>query len=213
MVKRFTKGAFITFEGGEGSGKSTQAKLLADALRKRKFPVCATFEPGATATGEKIRKILLASKKNPPTPLTELLLYEIDRADHIRKVIAPALKAEKIVVGDRFTDSTMAYQGFGRCIPLPVIEKLNRIAASGIKPDLTFLMDLTPEKGLARLRAESGKRDRLESENLKFHRRVREGYRFIARRERRRVKVLNAMLPENKLHQMILDEVLEFVSQ
>lgn len=186
------RGTFITLEGTDGAGKSTQALLLADYLKRQGMEFVLTREPGggaAAPVSEKIRAILLDPLLEMG-PLTELILYEAARAEHVDKVIRPALAANKVVVCDRYTDSTLAYQGGARGLPRPVIEQLNRIATGGLKPDLTILLDLPSDEGLRKALLRSGRGDRLENEGQEFQRLVRAGFLAGARREPRRIKVI-----------------------
>ncbi len=181
---------FISFEGIEGSGKSTQVKLLADYLKIRGHNVLTTEEPGGTKIGLKIRTLLLDAK-NHMNPLTELLLYNSSRAQHIREVIYPALTQNTVVITDRFSDSTIAYQGYARGIDLAIIKTLDEIVAPDLRPFVTFLLDLDVEEGLRRNR-NAQKKDRFELETVEFHNRVRKGYLQIAEEEPNRIKVINA---------------------
>lgn len=173
-------GFFITFEGIEGSGKTTQAKLLAEHLRSKDYSVLLTREPGGTEISEKIRKILIDPENTAMVARTECLLYAASRAQHVEQKILPALAEGKIVISDRFADATLAYQGYGRGLSIEMLRQLNEIATGGLMPDLTFLMDLPAEVGLARARKRRHQLDRLELEELDFHRRVRNGYLEIA---------------------------------
>lgn len=198
------RGVFVTFEGGEGSGKTTQLKLLANHIRASGKEVIETHDPGGTAIGKEIRTLLLDPESAPIAAATELLLYEASRAQLVREVIAPALRQGVVVLCDRFTDSTLAYQGFGRSLDLDLIRQLNRCAADGVAPDLTILLDLEPEIGLARcsrntsldaatgIGAEPACWDRIEAEPLEFHRRIREGYHALARENPDRMIVIDA---------------------
>lgn len=186
----FMRGKLITLEGIDNSGKSTQAKKVFSYLRRKGYPVILVREPGGTEISEKIRKILLSQKNHKMSPKTELLLYEAARAQLVEEVISPALKRGKIVIGDRFYDSTTAYQAYARGIDLNLIQKLNRFAASGIVPDMTIVMDLKPEAALGRAKKLKKLPDRLEREELRFHRKVRIGYLTLARREPGRIKVI-----------------------
>jgi dTMP kinase len=177
---------FITLEGGEGVGKTTQQALLAQQLGQAGYPCLCTREPGGTALGRALREILLHG--DPLTPLAELFLYAADRAEHVQKCILPALAAGQVVVCDRFTDSTLAYQGYGRGLDLEKIRQLNHLATGGLQPHLTLWLDLPPEVGLAR----SGLADRLEQERLEFHRRVHQGFQTLAAAEPQRIVRIDA---------------------
>ncbi len=181
---------FISFEGIEGSGKSTQSKFLAGFLQSRGHSVVQTAEPGSTRIGGEIRKLLL-EPQNHMDPLTELLLYYASRAQHVQEVIAPALKQHSIVITDRYTDSTVAYQGYGRGIDLHIINSLNTIVAPETQPYLTFLLDMEVEEGLRRNR-KAQKEDRFELETVEFHKRVRQGFHRIAEEEPDRVVIIDA---------------------
>ncbi len=189
------RGVFLTFEGGEGTGKSTQARLLAERLSEAGWPVTLTREPGATPLGTDLRRVLLTPSEDPPCPRAELLLYAADRAEHVEKVIRPALGAGRVVICDRFADATEAYQGWGRGLDLDAVRALNRLATDGVAPRRTVLLDLDPAEGVARsLRAKSGPgaEIRFEQEGRAFHDRVRRGYLTIAAREPERVRVVDA---------------------
>ena len=201
---------FITFEGGDGSGKSTQLKLLADYLSGRGRQVICTREPGGTNLGKMIRRVLLEAGDEKIFPETELFLYLADRAQHVREVVSPALAAGKIVLCDRFTDSTLAYQGYGREVDLAMLDQLNRMASGGVVPDLTFLLDCPPELGLSRTAArmvtqKSGGRreDRFERKEREFHDRVRRGFLELARKDVQRIRLLDAQRSVEDLHREI----------
>ena len=189
-----SEGVLITIEGIEGSGKSTQARLLADYVRSMDLRVTETREPGGTEIGETIRRILLCPSNNGISVGTELLLMLACRADHVERVIKPALQRGDVVISDRYADATVAYQGFGRGVDLERIRKLNGVATGGLCPDITLLLDLDVEVGMARVagRLDGSKADRFERETLEFHNRVRDGYRHVASREPDRVKVVPA---------------------
>lgn len=201
---------FITFEGIEGSGKTTQMKRLADALKGEGHEVLATREPGGTPIGERIRAILLDGGNGDMTPMAELFLYAAARSQHVERVIRPALDAGKVVLCDRYTDATRAYQGAARLIDPSIIDFANRAATGGLAPDLTILLDCPPESGLARARGRNLRggaacgEDRFEREEMPFHRRVREGYLAIAREEPKRIMVVDAEQSEDEVHREIL---------
>ena len=189
------KGLFITFEGIDGSGKSTQATLLKNRLSQMHYPVVFTKEPGGTALGGKIRKILLNEDMNP---VSEFLLFASDRREHIEKVIRPSLLNGKIVISDRFTDSSLVYQGFGRGVSLNFIRQVHQYILKGLKPDLTFIIDVPPEVGIERIH----KKDRIEREGIDFLRRIRKGYIEISESDERFVIVNGTGTPE-KLNDFI----------
>lgn len=187
MLKR---GIFISLEGVEGCGKSTQAKLLADHVAKLGYSVVLTHEPGGTSIAEKIREILLEPENTDMANTAELLLYLASRAQHVNQLISPALAEKKVVICERFSDATYVYQGYARGFDLTLLENVNRLATGGLEPDLTLLLDMDAESGFSR---KPGKhRDRLEKESIEFHNKVREGYLAIAQRFPHRVKVINA---------------------
>lgn len=184
-------GVFITFEGGEGSGKSTQLDRLGSMLQHAGRTVRCLREPGGTHMGEAVRELLLDPANSGMDARAELLLYEAARAQLVAEVIEPALAAGEIVLCDRFYDSTTAYQGYGRGITLQEIAALNHSASAGLKPDRTLVFDIDPVLGLARATAGQDA-DRLESESLAFHHRVRDGFLAIAEAEPERVKIVDA---------------------
>lgn len=190
MAAMSARGVFITLEGGEGCGKSTQAALLAGRLREAGIDVLAVREPGGTPVGEGIRSLLLDPATAGLDPLAELLLYEASRAQHVSTVIEPGLSAGRIVVCDRFADSSLAYQGHGRGLDLAMVARLNAIATRGLAPDLTLLLDVEPAEGVGR--ATHGGADRLEREALAFHERVRAGFASIAAAEPARIRLVPA---------------------
>ncbi len=174
-------GLFIVFEGPEGSGKSTQAKLLYKYLRNKNYDVVLTREPGGTKVAEMIREILL-HKDIKIFPLTELLLYESARAQHIQEIIKPSLLKGKIVISDRFSDASLVYQGYARGLGMKFVKKINDIVVKDTYPDITFILDVTPEEGLARIKNRTKKKfDRLENENIEFHKKIRRGYLKLAK--------------------------------
>ena len=186
---------FITFEGTEGSGKTTQINHLANKLSEAGYSVQNTREPGGSNVGNQIREILLDPVNERLSATSELLLYAASRAQHVREVIVPALKNGEIVISDRFSDATVAYQGYGRNLDLVLINHLNQIATGGLVPDLTFLLNLPIEIGLQRASASRGELDRIERENLEFHERVQNGYLAIAKEGTNRIKIIDATQP------------------
>ena len=195
---------FITFEGPEGSGKSTQARRLAEWLESRSATVRLTYEPGDTELGRELRRWLLHRQK-PMSAAAEFLLYSADRAEHVKSVIAPALAAGGFVISDRFVDSSYAYQGYGRGLDLGWLRQVSAGVIGGYMPALTILLDLPPEVGLARFEG----RDRLEGESLAFHERVRKGYLELAAAEPGRFVVVNAELPAEAVFARIVAAVQE----
>ena len=198
---------FISFEGIEGSGKSTQAKRLAEYFRSTGQNVIDTVEPGGTNIGQQIRELLL-EPANQMEPLTELLLYYASRAQHVREVIYPAILDNRIVITDRFSDSTVAYQGYARGIDLKLLSRLNEIVNPDLKPFLTFMLDLDVEEGLKRNRKAS-KEDRFELETVEFHNRVRKGFLQIASEEPERVKVIDASRNPDEISEEIIKTIEE----
>jgi len=212
------RGKFITFEGLDGSGKSTQIGKLAKALRARGLEVLVTREPGGTPTGEKIRHVILDSGTTGLDPMAEMALMFASRAQHIREVIAPAVAAGQIVLCDRFTDSTEAYQGSGRKLGSEAVLELHRILCEDLQPDLTILMDSDVATSVERARQRNQKssknghqpkdENRFEQESRAFFTRVRQGYMAIARREADRVVVIDARGTPSQTHSKILEAVL-----
>lgn len=204
------KGFFITFEGIEGCGKSTQALLLANALRERGHEVLLTREPGGPVISEVIRKILLDPEYFEMLPETEMLLYMASRSQHTGQWILPALKEGKIVISDRYYDSTIAYQGAARELDYSIIETITHFATYNTDPDLTFLMDLPVEVGMKRIK--NRKLDRLELENPDFHAKVREQYLFIAAKYNFRYIVIDGDDLVDSIHHKILERTLNSIS-
>ncbi|MFQ5587488.1 MAG: dTMP kinase [Nitrospiria bacterium] len=185
-------GRFITFEGGEGSGKTTQLVRLAADLKDKGFDVVQTREPGGTPLGNDIRALLLNRAGGAEiTPKTELLLYLASRAQHVSEVILPALKAGKIVLCDRFTDATLAYQGDGRRLPGDMVEVMTQFAASGLEPDLTLFLDVAVQTGLTRIK-DRAEINRIDRECLQFHEAVYAGYQRLAQAHPKRIVVIDA---------------------
>jgi dTMP kinase len=205
---------FITFEGIEGSGKTTQIELLMPVLEAKGYDCVFTREPGATKIGRKIRAILLDAAHTAMLPLTELLLYEADRVQHIHEVIKPALAANKVVVSDRFFDATTVYQGYARGYDLELIQQIHWIVLGDLRPDLSVVLDLPVDLGLKRawqrINAESRDlpEDRFEKETITFHEKVRQGYLTLGRLEPQRFRVIDANRNEQAVHKEIAEIVL-----
>jgi dTMP kinase len=197
---------FVTFEGIEGSGKSTHLRQLAAHLRAGGQVVVETREPGGTPAGAAMRGLLLGADTVPLTALSELFLYCADRTQHVSEVIRPGLAAGHVVLCDRFSDSTIAYQGYGRGLDLGVLRALDARARDGIWPDLTFLLDCPIEEGLARARGRATARDRFENETHAFHERVRAGFQALAAAEPGRFSVLDARQPIERVQRQVVDE-------
>jgi dTMP kinase len=187
------RGLFINFEGGDGCGKTTQVRLAAARLQQAGYGVVETVEPGGTRIGNQIRRILLDSANQELCPAAEMLLYFASRAQNVEEVIRPALARGKIVLADRFTDSTMAYQGFGRGLGEQLVAQLDSMACHGLVPDLTILIDIDPDTSLARARQRNLDltETRMDAQAVDFHRKVRDAYRHMARREPARFRVID----------------------
>jgi dTMP kinase len=197
-------GLFISFEGGEGCGKSTHSRLLLKQLDQQNIPAILTHEPGGTPLGNELRNLLKRRRGSPISPQAELFLLAASRAQLVSEVIRPALEAGRAVICDRFTHSTMVYQGYGRGLDFTAIKMVNNMATRHLNPDLIILLDIPPEQGLARKRS---LKDRFEVEDLSFHRRVREGYLKLAEAEPDRWLVIDASLPKREVADIIWDRV------
>lgn len=211
-----SRGMFITFEGIEGSGKTTQMRLAAAKLATDGHPVFETREPGGTQIGEQIRSVLLSPENGSMSPITELLLYEACRAQLIAEQIRPELEKGSLVLCDRYFDATTAYQGYGRGLDLDLVERLNRIAGQGIEPDLTILLDCTVEQGLERIQDRyrngpkgvgTGSPDRMESEDKAFHEKIRQGYLCLAEKHGRRIRLVDASEDAETVHARVMDHL------
>jgi len=198
-----SKGLFITFEGGDGCGKTTQIKLLDEYLRSKGYKTLLTREPGSKGLGIKLREILL-NYDGEVSPVCESFLFLADRAQHVDCIIKPALEEGVIVLCDRHTDSTVAYQGYGRGLDLEQIHHLNKIATSGLKPDLTIVLDVDVETSQKRVGSE---KDRMESAGIEFFERVRNGFLEISKQEPERVKVVDSTQTIEEIHKQILELV------
>ena len=202
---------FITFEGGEGCGKTFQARALYRRLNRLAIPAFLTQEPGGTPLGTKLSRWLKWTDNLDISPLAELLLFNASRAQLVARVIHPRLKDNQVVICDRYTDSTTVYQGYGRGLELATVEAINQVATQGLKPDLTILLDMPAEEGLAR---KGDKRaDRFEQEDIDFHRRVRQGYLELAAAEPQRWLIVDARQPKSKVSEIIWQKVSNLLSQ
>jgi len=202
-------GLFITFEGGEGCGKSTQSRLLLKKLEQQNVPVILTHEPGGTVLGNELRKTLKRKRDSSISRQAELFLLAASRAQLVAELIRPALEEGKVVLCDRFTHSTMVYQGYGRGLDFTAIKMVNNMATRYLNPDLIIFLDISPEQGLAR---KQSLKDRFELEDLSFHRRVREGYVKMAAAEPDRWLVIDAFLPKGKIAEIIWGRVSQLLS-
>lgn len=206
------RGLFITVEGPEGAGKSTHARRLADRFAGV-MPLVLTREPGGTPVGEAIRALLLDERFRGMTPEAEMLLFAASRAQFVAEVVLPNLEAGRCVLSERFVDASIAYQGYGRGLPIEVVRRVNEVAIRGLRPDLTLLIDIDPVAGLARARnahgkgAPAGRGDRLEQEDVAFHARVRAGFLELAREEPARFVVVDGSLPREDVHAALVTAV------
>ena len=196
-------GVFVCFEGGEGSGKSTQSRLLRDWLEAEGYAVVLTFEPGDTEVGREMRRIVLSPETGELADRTEVLLYAADKAEHVETVVQPALDRGAVVVTDRYVDSTLAYQGAGRSLDVREVEQVARWATHDLRPHLTVVLDLEPERGLGRF----AERDRIEAESVEFHERVRAAFLEMAGADPDHYLVLDARLPVEEIAAEIRAEV------
>jgi len=206
-------GCFITFEGSDGCGKSTQAKLLAEYLTSMDYEVVLTREPGGTPLAENIRQVILTPTAETLHPMTEILLYAASRAQHVEELIKPALAAGKVVICDRFIDSSLAYQGYGLGRDLQMVSEINLAAVGAVLPDLTIVIDITVEEALERAISRSGQiQDRIESRDLQFHQRVRQGFLELAK-DNPRMKVLEASGKSiEQIHSEVINQVQPVIS-
>ena len=209
------RGKFITFEGIDGSGKSTQARLLAGELRLKGYNVLTTMEPGGTPLGRRLRGAFLETEETV-APLAELLLFAADRAQHVEFLVKPALEEGKIVISDRFADATVAYQGTGRGFPEKTINQIVNLATGGLKPDLTLFFDLPVEKAILRAKSRDDNetvRNRMDSETTDFYKRVREAYLKIAEKEPKRFRVVEASDSVGEIRARVMEIVTKFLEK
>lgn len=207
------RGKFITFEGIDGSGKSTQLRMLAGELFNRGFDVLTTMEPGGTPLGRRLREVFLETEENV-SPLAELLLFAADRAQHVNFLIKPALEEGKIVISDRYSDATFAYQGAGRGFPEKTVNQVIKLATDGLKPNLTLFFDLPVEKALLRTNSRSDggeQKNRMDLETTEFYARVRDAYLKIAEKEPKRFRIVDASGSIEEIHTKAVEIVSEFL--
>jgi dTMP kinase len=208
-------GAFVTFEGIDGCGKSTQLRMLASQLRLRGIEVVSTREPGGTALGNRLRAALLDAEENVD-PLAELLIFAADRAQHVRTIVKPALESGRIILSDRYADATVAYQGAGRGFPAELIADVVEVATGGLKPDLTLIFDISVAEGIARTRKRTDSNsqgDRLEGEDAAFHTRVRRAYLDLAAAEPERVRIIDASGSVDETHTRVMQVVMPILEK
>ena len=203
------RGVFVCFEGGEGSGKSTQSRRLREALEAEGRTVLLTFEPGDTPVGRTLREIVLSPSTGELSDRTESLLYAADKAEHVDTVVRPALERGEVVVTDRYVDSALAYQGAGRALDVAEVERVMRWATGDLRPHLTVVLDLEPDAGLGRFEG----RDRIEGESLEFHQRVRGAFGRMAAADPEHYLVLDARLPVEEIADLVLDRVRPLLAQ
>ncbi|KTR85875.1 dTMP kinase [Leucobacter chromiiresistens] len=208
-------GTFITLEGGDGAGKTTQADMLGQWLDGRGLEVVRTREPGGTRLGAELRRLLLhgGDEIGDVDARAEALLYAADRAQHVAKVVRPALERDAVVVQDRYIDSSLAYQGAGRVLDVEEVRRISEWAAGGLWPHLTILLDLDPETSAGRRRARGGSADRLEAEDTAFHVAVREGFRALAAADPHRYFTVDATLPVDEIHTRIIGRVSGYLTR
>jgi len=207
---------FVAFEGPDGSGKTTQIHLLHSYLKELGYPVCQTREPGGTSIGDQIRQVLHATTNTEMRSTTEILLYSASRAQLVKEVILPALAAGQIILCDRYAESTLAYQGYGRRLDLDTLQAITSFATGGLRPDLIIYLDISAEEGLHRKRrafeTEEAEWNRMDQETVDFHRRVREGYLHLAKEEPDRWLIVDARQPVEAVQQRIREKVLALLS-
>ncbi len=202
---------FITFEGCDGCGKTTVLKLVSEELSKRKVDFLLTREPGGSKIAEQIRNIILDKKNIEEDSRTEALLYAASRRQHLTDVVLPALKQGKLVLSDRYIDSSLAYQGYARGIGIKEVMSINAFAINGLMPDVTFFLDLTPEEGLKRIASRSRESDRLDKEKLAFHQKVYEGYKIIIKDDPKRFVIIDAKKTPDEETKEIVDKIMEII--
>jgi dTMP kinase len=212
MAKKLTRGVFITFEGPEGSGKSTHSRRVYKELVADGYEAVHTAEPGGTPLGQRVREVLLEKEEIRMGPQAELFLFEADRAQHVEEVIIPELEARKVVICDRFNTATFAYQGYGLGMDMDLIGTLDHAATGGLSPDMTILMDIDVETGLARAGA-GRSADRMEKRSGIFHEKVRQGYLDLARQHPDRIKVIRVRDDRDETYALVKEEIYALVER
>ena len=205
-------GLFISIEGTDGSGKTTQICLLEEYFKNKGFYVVCTREPGGNMISEKIRELIIDKENTEMTAVTEALLYAAARAQHVTSDILPVLEDGGIVISDRFLDSSLVYQGFARGLGIKTVKDMNKYAVNGLEPDMTFFLRLKPEDGIKRKKNQK-ELDRMESENEKFHQMVYGGYMQLARRNKQRIKVIDALKSVEDIHKEIIENIEKLFSE
>ncbi len=205
-------GLFISIEGTDGSGKTTQIRLLEEYFKNKGFYVVCTREPGGNMISEKIRELIIDKENTEMTAVTEALLYAAARAQHVTSDILPVLEDGGIVISDRFLDSSLVYQGFARGLGIKTVKDMNKYAVNGLEPDMTFFLRLKPEDGIKRKKNQK-ELDRMESENEKFHQMVYGGYMQLARRNKKRIKVIDALKSVEDIHSEIIENIEKLFSE
>ncbi len=205
-------GLFISIEGTDGSGKTTQIRLLEEYFKNKGFYVVCTREPGGNMISEKIRELIIDKENTEMTAVTEALLYAAARAQHVTSDILPVLEDGGIVISDRFLDSSLVYQGFARGLGIKTVKDMNKYAVNGLEPDMTFFLRLKPEDGIKRKKNQK-ELDRMESENEKFHQMVYGGYMQLARRNKQRIKVIDALKSVEDIHSEIIENIEKLFSE
>jgi len=198
------RGIFITFEGGEGSGKTTQIKLLEKHFQEKGRKCLVTREPGGSKGGDAIRQLLLTGAGDKWNPMTETLLFQAARVEHVETLIKPALARGEVVICDRFLDSTLVYQGIAKGLGVEFVNRLSELTIGSFVPDLTVLLDIDPQIGLSRAKNRAGDETRFENMDISFHNKVREGFLFLARKDPQRYAIIDAVQPEKEVHAAVL---------
>lgn len=208
-----SKGIFVTFEGGEGSGKTTLIRLIKEKLESLNYKVVSTREPGGSKIAEAIRSIILDVDNTEMDAKTEALLYASSRRQHLVDIVLPALEENKIVLCDRYIDSSLAYQGYARGLGISEVYKINQYATEGIMPKMTFFIDVAPEVGLERIKENNRSENRLDKEKILFHQMVHQGYLIVAKKFKKRIKIINGSRSVNEVYNDIMRIILDNIKE